>query len=74
MAWRDDEPDFEMQGILLGPAGKALKFRADFGPDEVLFIPVSQSDWIPDLDSNEEGRGTMMVRMWLAKKNEWDRQ
>jgi hypothetical protein len=68
--FRDNDPDVELQGRVDGTTPGAYKFWPDFGPDEMLFIPKTQADWVPDPDSTT-GAGTMLVRAWLANKNGW---
>lgn len=66
----NSEADVEIVGVNRGPRGKAILFQPDF-MDEEIFIPASQCDFVPDPDSDEEGRGTMFVRAWLARKEGW---
>lgn len=72
MARFGDKPDIELTGILEGNTPKAFIFMPDFGEEEKVFVPKSQAEWIPDLDSHER-RGIMVVRAWLAEKNGWDK-
>lgn len=66
-----DDPDVEMTGCLASNgSAKAYHFQPDFGSDEALWIPRSQADWLPEIGDDEK-RGTMKVRAWLARKNEW---
>jgi hypothetical protein len=70
MARFDDEKDTELQGVLVGNgSAKAYHFMADNWKDPD-WIPRSQADWIPDPDRTDGG-GTMMIRAWLARKNDW---
>jgi hypothetical protein len=68
MAFNDD-PDIELQGVLIGSSAKAYQFLCDWWK-EPEWVPKSQAEWVPDPESSEN-RGTMFVRAWLAKKNGW---
>lgn len=70
MARFGDEPDVELAGRLIdNGSGKAFHFAPDFGPEDEIWIPRSQATWVPDPDG--DGAGTMFVKAWLAKKNDW---
>lgn len=64
-----DDPDVELTGDMIGPRGKAWHFQPDFMGDPI-FVPMSQCDVIP-LVGESEGRVTLMVRGWLAKREGW---
>lgn len=65
--------EIEIIGVSRGPRGKAIMFIPDFLNDgEPIFIPASQCRFEPDADSSEEGRGTMFVATWLARKEGWN--
>lgn len=68
---KQDDPDVELTGILVSNgSAKAYQFLMDFGEPDPVWVPRSQAEWLPDLDSDEK-RGTMKVRAWLAKRNGW---
>lgn len=73
MARFGDEPDIELVGRLAhNGSQKAYAFIPDFGDDEIVWVPRSQAEWVPDTDRDDKG-GTMLVKAWLARKNGWDR-
>lgn len=70
MARFADQPDIELTGVLVSNGSKmAYNFMADTwtAPE---WLPRSQADWVPDPDRSDGG-GTMLIRAWLAKKNNW---
>jgi hypothetical protein len=70
MARFGDEPDVELAGRLIdNGSAKAYHFAPDFGQEDELWIPRSQSTWVPDPDG--DGAGIMFVKSWLANKNGW---
>lgn len=60
----------EFEGVLEGSSGAAWKFIAD-GWDNAEWIPKSQSEMEPDLNSDTHGRCTMKIKEWLVRKNQW---
>ena len=70
MGFGNSGPSIELQGVNYGRRGKAFYFQADYW-EEAEYLPASQCEWLPDRDSDEEGRGTMIIPGWLAKKNGW---
>lgn len=66
---RDEQPDVELMGRMIGPRGKSWYFEADF-LDEPIYIPQSQCDVVP-LPQDGEGRCVVHVRHWLAAKEGW---
>lgn len=65
-----DNSSVEIEGISFGTFGKALKFQGDDW-DEAEFLPLSQIEIHPATDSDEQGRCSVTVPKWLAKKNGW---
>lgn len=64
-----DEPDIELTGTILGPRGGTWHFQPDF-MDEAIYVPKSQCTVVP-LVGESEGRVTLFVRGWLARKEGW---
>lgn len=61
----------EVEGLGMGRAGRAFVFQGD-GWEQKEFLPLSQIEIIPQTDSEENGRCTVKIPMWLARKNGWD--
>ena len=68
----DDEEDdmIAIEGRLLDTTPKSYKFQGDFWP-EPQFVPMSQSRWEPEPDSDER-HGKLYIKKWLVKKNSWN--
>lgn len=65
-----EHDDVEFEGNIEQTSAKAFLFQADFW-DKPEWIPKSQCDMVPMPDSDTQGRCTMYIRRWLAKKNKW---
>lgn len=67
----NSKPDVQLTGVSYGPRGKSLYFKADYW-DEPEFVPLSQCEFEPEEGAEEQGRGIITIRGWLAAKNGWD--
>lgn len=64
-----EEPDIELEGHIEASSKAAILFRGDY-MDEAAWIPRSQSEILSH--DTEDGRATLKVRGWIAKKNGWN--
>lgn len=65
-----NKPDVQLTGVNFGPRGKSLYFQADAW-DEPEYVPISQCEFVPEEMAEEQGRGVITIRGWLADKNGW---
>lgn len=64
-----EHDDVELEGTVEARSAKAVLFQADFW-DKAEWLPLSQCEVVPD--PSEEGKVTIYIRRWLARKNGWE--